>query len=74
MAINTSPQKPLVLIDGREITKKRGIGHFCRELLYNINENTVSTDTRYICLVPCGTPEIFTKTLCNIDFINGKAA
>jgi glycosyltransferase involved in cell wall biosynthesis len=67
-----SPGKPLVLIDGREISKKRGIGHFCRELLYNINENTWSTDTRYMCLVPFGTPENFAKTFSNIDFITSK--
>jgi len=72
MANNLSSGKPLVLIDGREINKKRGIGHFCRELLYNINENTGLTDTRYMCLVPFGIPEHITRTFGNICFITTK--
>jgi hypothetical protein len=72
MATSTPPGRPLVLIDGREISKNRGIGHFCRELLYNINEHNLSTDTRYMCIVPVGTPEHITKQYGNIDFITRK--
>jgi hypothetical protein len=72
MASNTSAGAPVVLIDGREISKKRGIGHFCRELVYNINEKTGSTETRYMCLVPSTTDENITKALGNIEFIKSK--
>lgn len=68
----TTGHNPRVLIDGREISKKRGIGHFCRELLYNINGKIGSTDTRYMCVVPSSTPSAILQLFGNIEFIPKK--
>lgn len=72
MVSSATPVKPLVLIDGREISKKRGIGHFCRELLYNINNQADSTCTKYICLIPDSTHQNIQRKYGNIDFITRK--
>jgi glycosyltransferase involved in cell wall biosynthesis len=61
-----------VLIDGREICDKRGIGHFCRELLYNISESVNLTDTRYICLIPDSTSKDIQKCFNNVEFVTRK--
>jgi glycosyltransferase involved in cell wall biosynthesis len=61
-----------VLIDGREICKKRGNGHFCRELLFNISDGANLTDTRYICLIPDSTSKDIKKGLINVEFITRK--
>lgn len=58
-----------VLIDGREILKKRGIGHFCRELLYNINEACAGGTRKYYCAIPDDTPQSAIEGLKNIAFI-----
>lgn len=69
MSVMNGKQNLLVLIDGREISKKRGLGHFCRELLYNINDGVGSARARYMCMVPADTPESLTSQFQNIDFI-----
>lgn len=58
-----------VLIDGREIGKRRGIGHFCRELLYNINEKCAGGTRKYYCAVPVGTSDYVMAAHPNITFI-----
>ena len=72
MALSAPSGTPLVLIDGREISKKRGIGHFCRELLYNINAHAGSTNTRYVCLIPEQTPVTLQRRFGNIAFVTRK--
>src|ERR1700730_452221 len=72
MALSAPSGTPLVLIDGREISKKRGIGHFCRELLYNINAHAGSTNTRYVCLIPEQTPVTLQGKFDNIALVTRK--
>lgn len=61
--------KTIVLIDGREVDKKRGMGHFLRELLFNINENCSGDEFTYVCVIPKSSKHDVKTRLDNITFI-----
>jgi hypothetical protein len=56
-----------VLIDGREICKKRGNGHFCASFYLIISDGANLTDTRYICLIPDSTSKDIQKGFINVE-------
>lgn len=62
-------KRNVVLIDGREIAKKRGLGHFLRELLFNINDRCVGDDFTYVCVVPTSVDDAALRAFSNIEFV-----
>lgn len=59
----------IVLIDGREIDKKRGLGHFLRELLFNINGRCADDDFAYVCVIPNSVDSLPLSEFENIKFV-----
>lgn len=61
----------IILIDGREIAKKRGIGHFTRELLFHLNRLQPTLLFRLICIAPAEQAADYAADLPNIEFRRG---
>nr|WP_254005067.1 glycosyltransferase family 1 protein [Pleomorphomonas sp. NRK KF1] len=63
---------PIILIDGREVDKKRGIGHFTRELLFHLSQLQPTLPFRFVCIVPREQAAKYASLLPNIRFIMGS--